>query len=124
MGMKCNNGSPAHSTDGTENSDEARDFDLPLKNRFYLQPLSPSEAAARAKESAKDILNVKGLIDKKAWPYVMNDLRLKASYLRYDLNTVINAKSKEEKKPLKELTGKLFSTIDDVRTLQAADIQR
>ena len=42
----------------------------------------------------------------------MNDLRLKASYLRYDLNTIIAAKSKEEKKPLKELTGKLFATID------------
>jgi len=109
--------SPAYATAGTENSDEARDFELPLKDRFYLQPLPPAEAAARAKESAKDILNVKELIDKKAWPYVMNDLRLRASYLRYDLNTVINAKPKEEKKPLKELTGKLFSTIDQVSSL-------
>jgi photosystem II oxygen-evolving enhancer protein 3 len=44
----------------------------------------------------------------------MNDLRLKASYLRYDLNTVISSKPKDEKKSLKELTGKLFNTIDDV----------
>lgn len=99
---------------GTDNSDEARDLDLPLKNRFYLQPLPAAEAAARAKESAKDILSVKELIDKKAWPYVQNDLRLKAGYLRYDLNTIINAKSKEEKKPLKDLAGKLFATIDEL----------
>lgn len=44
----------------------------------------------------------------------MNDLRLKAGYLRFDLNTVISAKSKEEKKPLKDLTGKLFAAIDGV----------
>jgi photosystem II oxygen-evolving enhancer protein 3 len=100
---------------GTDNSDEARDFDLPLKNRFYLQPLPAAEAAARAKESAQDILNLKPLIDRKQWPYVMNDLRLRASYLRYDLKTVIASKAtKEEKKSLKDLTGKLFDTLDGV----------
>ncbi|KAI4321969.1 hypothetical protein MLD38_035287 [Melastoma candidum] len=75
-----------------------------LLSRFFLQPLGPTEAAQRAKESAKDILNVKSLIDKKAWPYVQNDLHLKAEYLCYDLNTVISAKSKDERKSLKELT--------------------
>nr|GEV78581.1 oxygen-evolving enhancer protein 3-2, chloroplastic [Tanacetum cinerariifolium] len=99
---------------GTENSDEARDLDLPLKNRFFLQPLSPTEAAARAKESAKEILNVKGFIDKKAWPYVQNDLRLRSEYLRFDLNTIIASKSKDEKKQLKDLTGKLFQNMADL----------
>ncbi|XP_062187974.1 oxygen-evolving enhancer protein 3-1, chloroplastic-like [Phragmites australis] len=105
---------PSGGLPGTENSDQARDFGLPLKERFYLQPLPPTEAAARAKSSAQDIINLKPLIDKKAWPYVQNDLRLRASYLRYDLNTVIASKPKEEKKSLKELTGKLFNTIDDL----------
>jgi photosystem II oxygen-evolving enhancer protein 3 len=104
---------------GTDNSDEARDFDLPLKNRFYLQPLPAAEAAARAKESAQDILKLKPLIDRKQWPYVMNDLRLRASYLRYDLKTVIASKAtKEEKKSLKDLTGKLFDTLDGVNISQ------
>lgn len=102
---------------GTENSDEARDFSLPLKSRFFLQPLAPAEAAVRAKESAKEIVNVKSFIDKKAWPYVQNDLRSKAEYLRYDLNTVIAAKPKAEKQTLKELTGKLFKHISDVSSL-------
>ncbi|XP_074270096.1 oxygen-evolving enhancer protein 3, chloroplastic-like [Silene latifolia] len=105
---------PSGGLPGTLNSDEARDFGLPLKERFYLQPLTPTEAATRAKDSAKEIVNVKSFIDKKAWPYVQNDLRLRASYLRYDLNTVIAAKPKEEKKSLKDLTAKLFSTIDNL----------
>ncbi|PWA68494.1 Photosystem II PsbQ, oxygen evolving complex [Artemisia annua] len=105
---------PSGGLPGTENSDEARDLDLPLKNRFFLQPLSPTEAAARAKESAQEILNVKGLIDKKAWPYVQNDLRLKSEYLRFDLNTIIASKSKDEKKQLKDLTGKLFQDMADL----------
>ncbi|VFQ81695.1 unnamed protein product [Cuscuta campestris] len=99
---------------GTLNSDEARDLSKPLKERFYLQPLSPSEAAARAKESAKDIINVKGLIDKQQWPYVQNDLRSKAEYLRYDLNTVISSMPREDKKLLKDLTGKLYQTISNL----------
>jgi photosystem II oxygen-evolving enhancer protein 3 len=99
---------------GTLNSDEARDFDLPLKDRFFIQPLAPAQAAVRAKESAKEIVGVKELIDKKAWPYVQNDLRSKASYLRYDLKTVISAKPSGEKKSLKDLTEKLFSVIDNV----------
>lgn len=105
---------PSGGLPGTENSDEARDFDLPLKKRFFIQPLAPTEAAARAKESAKEILNVKEFIDKKAWPYVQNDLRSKGQYLRYDLNTIIAAKPKEEKKQLKDLTGKLFKDMADL----------
>lgn len=105
---------PSGGLPGTLNSDEARDLDLPLKDRFFIQPLTPAEAAQRAKVSAKEIVGVKQLIDKKAWPYVQNDLRLRASYLRYDLNTVISAKPSGEKKPLKDLTGKLFSVIDNL----------
>ncbi|MCO5573230.1 hypothetical protein L7F22_026999 [Adiantum nelumboides] len=105
---------PSGGLPGTENADQARDTDLPLKERFYLQALSPPEAAARAKESAKDIVNVKSLIDKKAWPYVQNDLRLKASYLRFDINTVIASKSKAEKKALKPLVDKLFDEINNL----------
>ncbi|KAM0064928.1 putative oxygen-evolving enhancer protein [Helianthus debilis subsp. tardiflorus] len=105
---------PSGGLPGTLNSDQARDLDLPLKNRFYLQPLPPAEAAARAKESAKEILNVKEFIDKKAWPYVQNDLRLKSEYLRFDLNTVIASKPKDEKKQLKDLTGKLFQNMADL----------
>uniref|UniRef100_A0A0F7GZY4 16 kDa subunit of oxygen evolving system of photosystem II n=1 Tax=Monsonia emarginata TaxID=28966 RepID=A0A0F7GZY4_9ROSI len=105
---------PSGGLSGTLNSDEARDLQLPLKDRFYLQPLTPAQAAQRAKESAKEIVGVKSFIDKKAWPYVQNDLRLRAEYLRYDLNTVISAKPKEEKQSLKELTGKLFQTINNL----------
>lgn len=105
---------PSGGLPGTLNSDEPRDLDLPLKERFYIQPLTPAQAAERAKVSAKDILKVKELIDKKAWPYVQNDLRLRASYLRYDLNTIISSKPKDEKQSLKNLTGKLFQTIDNL----------
>ncbi|XP_071719747.1 oxygen-evolving enhancer protein 3-2, chloroplastic-like [Rutidosis leptorrhynchoides] len=105
---------PSGGLPGTENSDEARDLDLPLKKRFFLQPLTPTEAAARAKESAKEIINVKELIDKKAWPYVQNDLRSKSEYLRFDLNTIIASKPKDEKKVLKDLTGKLFQNMADL----------
>ncbi|OIW01004.1 hypothetical protein TanjilG_16253 [Lupinus angustifolius] len=105
---------PSGGLPGTLNSDEARDLELPLKQRFFLQPLTPSEAAQRTKESAKEIVAVKKFIEKKAWPSVQNDLRLRAEYLRYDLNTIISSKPKEEKQSLKELTGKLFKDINNL----------
>ncbi|CAK9327362.1 unnamed protein product [Citrullus colocynthis] len=105
---------PSGGLPGTLNSDQPRDLDLPLKERFFLQPQSPELAVARAKESAKDIINVKGQIEKKAWPFVRDDLRLKAEYLRYDLKTIISAKPKEEKQALKDLTGKLFQDINNL----------
>ncbi|WP_411024846.1 photosystem II protein PsbQ, partial [Salmonella sp. s57610] len=71
-------------------------------------------AVARAKESAKDIVNVKEFIEKKAWPYVQMDLRNKAGALRFDLNTIISAKPKEQKVALKALTGKLFQDISNL----------
>ncbi|MQL41711.1 hypothetical protein EI012_27805, partial [Escherichia coli] len=39
---------PSGGLPGTLNSDEPRDLELPFKERFFLQPLSPTEAAQRA----------------------------------------------------------------------------
>uniref|UniRef100_A0A0D3A4T3 Uncharacterized protein n=1 Tax=Brassica oleracea var. oleracea TaxID=109376 RepID=A0A0D3A4T3_BRAOL len=38
----------------------------------------PPPSGGLPKESAKEIVNVKSLIDEKAWPYVQNDLYLRA----------------------------------------------
>lgn len=99
---------------GTDSADEARDTDLDLKKRFYLQPLPPTEAAERVKTAVKDIKDVKTLIDKKAWPYVQNGLRSSASYLRFDLSTITSSKPKGERKSFKELSNKAFAAMDSV----------
>eukprot|EP00897_Mesotaenium_endlicherianum_P007462 jgi/Mesen1/6744/ME000344S06023 len=96
---------------GTESADQARDTDAPLKERFYLQPQDPAGALARAKESAEAIVGVKSLIERKAWPYVQNELRSKAGYLRFDLNTVIGSKPKSDKKALTSLANQLYDSI-------------
>jgi len=41
-------------------------------------------------------------VTKKAWPYVRNELRSEFGYLRFDLTTVANSKSKAEKKALEK----------------------
>lgn len=102
---------------GTDNSDQARDVDLPLKERFYLQPKTPQEAADRVKVAAQEIIDTKPLIARKAWPYVQNGLRSSASYLRFDLNTIVASKPKEQRKSLKDLTAKMLAALDNVRIL-------
>jgi len=97
---------------GTENADEARDFDIDLKKRFFLQSVGTDEAIARVKEAVDQIVSVKSYIDKKAWPYVRNDLRSKAQYLGFDIKTIIDSKGKPEKKVLGDMKTKLFETIN------------
>lgn len=92
-----------------------RGTDLPLRERFFIQALSPADAAQRAKFSAQDMKKVKSLIDKNAWSFVQNGLRSSAGYLRYDLNTVITSKPKEERKSFKALSAKLFDSLNGVR---------
>nr|PNR52860.1 hypothetical protein PHYPA_009235 [Physcomitrium patens] len=89
-----------------------RGTDLPLRERFFIQALSPADAAQRAKFSAQDMKKVKSLIDKNAWSFVQNGLRSSAGYLRYDLNTVITSKPKEERKSFKALSAKLFDSLN------------
>jgi photosystem II oxygen-evolving enhancer protein 3 len=103
---------PSGGLPGTENADEARDTDLDLPKRFFLQGLAPPAAAGRIKDAVNEIIAVKAYIDKKAWPYVQNDLRSKAQYLGFDLKTIIDSKSKPEKKELVALKAKVFDSIN------------
>jgi photosystem II oxygen-evolving enhancer protein 3 len=105
---------PSGGLPGTENADQARDTDLDLKTRFYLQPKTPQEAAERVKVAVKEIKDVKPLIDRKAWPYVQNGLRSSASYLRYDLNTIGSSKPKDQIKAFKALTTKAIDAMDSL----------
>ncbi|XP_024393492.1 oxygen-evolving enhancer protein 3-1, chloroplastic [Physcomitrium patens] len=99
---------------GTESADQARELDLPLKERFYLQPKTPQEAADRIKEAIKAVKDVKPLIQKKAWPYIQNGLRSSASYLRYDLSTIEVSKPKAEKKAFKALKDKALDSLNNL----------
>lgn len=105
---------PSGGLPGTDNADQAREVELPLKERFYLQPKTPQEAAERVKVAVKDIKDVKPLIDRKAWPYVQNGLRSSASYLRFDLNTIGSAKPKDQRKAFKALTTKAIDAMDSL----------
>ncbi|CAI5497809.1 unnamed protein product [Closterium sp. Naga37s-1] len=99
---------------GTENSDQARDFEAPLSERFYIQIKTPDEALARAKEVIGVFPEVQGYISKKAWPYVRNELRSELGYLRYDLATVIASKAKAEKKALNAELKELVTTLESL----------
>lgn len=64
----------------TENADQAHDTNLPLKEKFFILPLPPTNSAQHAKFSTQDIIAIKLLIDKMAWLYVQNGLRSLIGY--------------------------------------------
>ena len=81
-----------------------------------IQLKPPEEALVRIKEAA-DVLktDTKKELQKKAWPYIRNSLRLSVLYLRLDINTCIASKPKAEKKALTAEAKKLNDAIEAVR---------
>eukprot|EP00245_Coleochaete_scutata_P006093 TRINITY_DN20227_c0_g1_i1.p1 TRINITY_DN20227_c0_g1~~TRINITY_DN20227_c0_g1_i1.p1 ORF type:complete len:228 (-),score=71.16 TRINITY_DN20227_c0_g1_i1:343-1026(-) len=107
---------PSGGLPGTKNSDEARDTDLPLKDRFFIQKVSSKETAARLKTAVDEIVGVKPYLDKQAWTSARNDLRNRGYYLRTDIDTLIGEKPKASQKALKaeaKSVIELLELLDD-----------
>ena len=81
-----------------------------------FQLKTPEDALVRIKEAA-DVLksDTKKELQKKAWPYIRNSLRLSVLYLRLDISTCIASKPKAEKKALTAEAKKLNDAIEAVR---------
>ncbi|KAL2629406.1 hypothetical protein R1flu_014092 [Riccia fluitans] len=104
---------PSGGLPGTKNADQARDTDLPLSDRFYIQKVSDAQALERLKVAAKAVASTKADIDRKAWPYVMNGLRGEATTLFPDIEQLIaSKKSKDERKALRALKSNIKESID------------
>ncbi|KAF8021446.1 hypothetical protein BT93_G1780 [Corymbia citriodora subsp. variegata] len=56
-----------------------------LIERFFQPGLSPEDAAARIRQTAEGLHDLRGMLDTMSWRYVIFYIRLKSAYLSQDL---------------------------------------
>merc|ERR1711977_341345 len=96
---------------------EARDLDLPQDVRDGLTQARSSvdETKKRVVELKKCItLEVPSYIKKAYWTEAKESLRLRVGTLRFDLNTLVETKTKTEKKTANKAKKQFFDEIEKV----------
>lgn len=101
---------------------EARDVDLPLKDRYLYsrdgeagKALTPEETVARVGDAKARIDGeVRAAIQGQDWAKARNALRGRAGFLRFDLNYLVSLKDKASKKEAIELKKSALQKIEDL----------
>ncbi|XP_072959197.1 psbQ-like protein 3, chloroplastic [Typha angustifolia] len=91
-------------------SNTASSFDL----RVTVPDQTPAEANTVVKSHARDLLEIKSLIDSKSWRELQLALRESSPYLKQDLYTLIQAKSGSQRPQLRKLYSHLFNNVSNL----------
>ncbi|KAF9624066.1 hypothetical protein IFM89_007764 [Coptis chinensis] len=89
------------------NMDVASAFDF----RMTVPDQTPEEAEGTIKDHARELLEVKDLIESEQWRDAQKALRKSSSYLKQDIYTLIQAKPGSERPPLRLLYSNLFNNV-------------
>jgi len=101
---------------------EARDVDLPLKERYVFsrdqeagKDMTPETTLNRINDARVRIDGeVRKAIGGNDWALARNQLRTRVSFLRYDLNYLVSLKDKQAKKEAIELKKNALAKIEDL----------
>ncbi|CAA7031186.1 unnamed protein product [Microthlaspi erraticum] len=60
-----------------------------IKEKYFMPDLSPEDAAARIKQTAEGLRDMREMLDHMSWRYVIFYIRVKQSYLDRDLTNAM-----------------------------------
>ncbi|ERN09522.1 hypothetical protein AMTR_s00029p00134700 [Amborella trichopoda] len=87
---------------------------LSLDFRITTPDLTPEEAKSRAQKHAEELKKLESLISEASWKDAQKFLRLNASPLRVELNTIIQSRPGEQRPQLRNLYSKIFNSVTGV----------
>ncbi|CAN8293614.1 unnamed protein product [Cochlearia groenlandica] len=61
-----------------------------IKEKYFMPGLSPEDAAARIKQTAEGLRDMREMLDHMSWRYVIFYIRLKQAYLSQDLTNAMS----------------------------------
>uniref|UniRef100_A0A7S5CEB7 Oxygen evolving enhancer protein 3 n=1 Tax=Mesostigma viride TaxID=41882 RepID=A0A7S5CEB7_MESVI len=97
---------------GTKSSDEARNTDISQYVRNAYQNLSVADTKKRLKNSAAEIADAKGAIDRKSWWEVQSTLRTEMGYVRVDVRKLAATLPAGQKKAIEAEANAVYKQIE------------
>lgn len=85
-----------------------------IKEKYFMPGLSPEDAAARIKQTAEGLRDMREMLDHMSWRYVIFYIRVKQSYLDQDLTNAMNILPESRRNDYVQAANSLVQNMSEV----------
>ncbi|KAG2297898.1 hypothetical protein Bca52824_034370 [Brassica carinata] len=85
-----------------------------LKEKYFQPGLSPEDAAARIKQTAEGLRDMREMLDHMSWRYVIFYIRLKQAYLSQDLTNAMNILPESRRNDYVQAANQLVNNMSEL----------
>ncbi|KAL0723419.1 hypothetical protein Bca4012_038018 [Brassica carinata] len=85
-----------------------------IKEKYFQPGLSPEDAAARIKQTAEGLRDMREMLDHMSWRYVIFYIRLKQAYLSQDLTNAMNILPESRRNDYVQAANQLVENMSEM----------
>ncbi|CAH2037800.1 unnamed protein product [Thlaspi arvense] len=85
-----------------------------IKEKYFQPGLSPEDAAARIKQTAEGLRDMREMLDHMSWRYVIFYIRLKQAYLSQDLTNAMNILPESRRNDYVQAANQLVENMSEL----------
>ncbi|KAL1207717.1 Photosynthetic NDH subunit of lumenal location 2 [Cardamine amara subsp. amara] len=85
-----------------------------IKEKYFMPGLSPEDAAARIKQTAEGLRDMREMLDHMSWRYVIFYIRLKQAYLSQDLTNAMNILPESRRNDYVQAANELVQNMSEL----------
>ncbi|KAF8104614.1 hypothetical protein N665_0171s0115 [Sinapis alba] len=85
-----------------------------IKEKYFQPGLSPEDAAARIKQTAEGLRDMREMLDHMSWRYVIFYIRLKQAYLSQDLTNAMNILPESRRNDYVQAANQLVNNMSEL----------
>ncbi|CAH8252269.1 unnamed protein product [Arabidopsis lyrata] len=85
-----------------------------IKEKYFMPGLSPEDAAARIKQTAEGLRDMREMLEHMSWRYVIFYIRLKQAYLSQDLTNAMNILPESRRNDYVQAANELVENMSEL----------
>ncbi|KAG7591613.1 PsbQ-like domain superfamily [Arabidopsis thaliana x Arabidopsis arenosa] len=85
-----------------------------IKEKYFMPGLSPEDAAARIKQTAEGLRDMREMLEHMSWRYVIFYIRLKQAYLSQDLTNAMNILPENRRNDYVQAANELVENMSEL----------